>query len=133
MCLRGASEVESKVFAKEPSPKLRGYAVWLPASGARERDVPAATATANDPRIAQLWDERGLELTVFRAPLHLSSDAWDVYLVYAPGVRWQGATPPAPAFFMHQLDALAGSGVPELDGAVLAGKVRALLPSPAHP
>jgi hypothetical protein len=130
MCLRGASEVESKLFANEPSPRLRGYAVWVPASGGRAEDVASATTTANDPRIVQLWDERGLELTAFRAPLHLSSDAWDVYLAYAPGVRWQGATPPVPSYFMHQLDALDGSGVPELDGAVFATHARALLPHP---
>jgi hypothetical protein len=130
MCLRGASEVETKVFAHEPSPALRGYAVWVPASGGRAADVPSATTTANDPRIRQLWDERGVELTAFRAPLHLSSDAWDVYLIYAPGVRWQGATPPAPSYFMHQLEALEGSGVPELDGDVLLLRARALLPHP---
>ena len=130
MCLRGASEVESQLFAKEPSPQLRGYAVWVPKSGASAADLSSATARANDPRILQLWDERGLELAAFRAPLHLTSDAWDVYLVYAPGVRWAGATPPVPAYFMHQLDALAGSGVPELDGAIFATQARARLPHP---
>jgi hypothetical protein len=130
MCLRGASEVQSKVFAHEPSAALRGYAVWVPASGGRARDVPSATATTSDARIRQLWDERGLELLAFRAPLHLTQDAWDVYLVYAPGVRWADATPPAPSYFMHQLDALAGSRVPELDGETLLAHARALLPHP---
>jgi hypothetical protein len=104
--------------------------VWVPAAGGRASDVPAATARASDARIRQLWDERGLELTVFRAPLRLTQDAWDVYLVYAPGVRWPGAIPPAPSYFMHQLDALADSGVPELDGATLLAHARALLPHP---
>src|SRR5262249_21183372 len=123
MCLRGASEVESELFAKEPSPSLRGYAVWVPASGGREADVLSATTKVNDLRVMQLWAARGLELTAFRAPLHLTSDAWDVYLAYPPGVRWQGEAPPMPGYFMHQLDALAGSDVPALDGAVFASHV----------
>jgi hypothetical protein len=37
--------------------------------------------------------------------LHLkSSIAWDVYLLFAAGRRWQGNRPPQPIFWMHQLD-----------------------------
>ena len=128
MCLRGSSEVEEKLFEREPSPHLRGYAVWVPMHRANESQVATATATARDPRIAQFWDAHGTELVAFRAPLGLTSDAWDVYLLYPPGVRWDGPTPPPPTFWMHQLDSLSGSTIPRLDGAVLATHAHALLP-----
>jgi hypothetical protein len=127
MCLRGSSEVEHKLFERDPSPKLRGYAVWVPKLSAEESYVASATTTASDRRISQFWDAEGLELTAFRAPLHLTSDAWDVYLIYAPGVRWDRPTPPPPTFWMHQLDALESSAVPPLDGSVFAAHAHELL------
>lgn len=102
--------------------------MWVPKRQANESHVGPATATATDPRIGHFWDDRGIELTQFRAPLAMTSDVWDVYLLYPPGVRWQGSTPPAPAFWMHQLQVLADGPVPALDGAVFAARARALLP-----
>jgi hypothetical protein len=40
---------------------------------------------------------------LFAPRLGLIGTAWDVYLVYERGVRWEGADPPAPSFWMHQL------------------------------
>jgi hypothetical protein len=99
----------------------------VPKFAANQGHVGAATASARDPRILHYWDGGGLELTAFRAPLGITSDAWDVYLLYPPGVRWEGATPPAPAFWMHQLQALSSSAIPSLDGAVFAARAHALL------
>jgi hypothetical protein len=127
MCLRGSSEVETNLFEHEPSAKLRGYAVWVPKLLASESHVGPATATARDPRIGHFWDAKGIELTAFRPPLQLASDAWDVYLIYPPGVRWDGSTPPAPAFWMHQLGDLVPASVPRLDGTAFAARARALL------
>lgn len=58
----------------------------------------------------------------------MTTDVWDVYLLYPPGVRWEGSTPPRPAFWMHQLEALWNRPIPALDGAVFAARARALLP-----
>jgi hypothetical protein len=55
--------------------------------------------------------------------------AWDVYLVYAPGVRWEGDTPPTPTFWMHQLTADTGADQRYcLDPAVLEREVARLIP-----
>jgi hypothetical protein len=32
-----------------------------------------------------------------------------VYLLYARGVRWEGEDPPAPSFWMHQLESEDGA------------------------
>ena len=41
---------------------------------------------------------------LFAKPLKLKSTAWDVYLVYAPGIKWEGNQPPEPSLWMHQLN-----------------------------
>ena len=49
----------------------------------------------------------------------VSEPAWDVYLVYAPGIHWEGKEPPRPTYFQHQL----GGRLPadqRLDGPKLA-------------
>jgi hypothetical protein len=101
--------------------------VWVPKYGANEGHVAAATANAADRRIVHYWDGGGLALTRFRAPLQMTADVWDVYLLYAPGVRWDGPVPPVPTYWMHQLEALQASAIPQLDGAVFASHARALL------
>jgi len=100
----------------------------VPKFAANEGHVAAATTTTRDPRILHYWDGQGVTLTAFRAPLGITTDAWDVYLLYRPGVRWEGATPPAPDYWMHQLQALSSSAFPPLDAAVLAAHARALAP-----
>jgi hypothetical protein len=67
-------------------------------------------------------------LTLFRGPLNMTSDVWDVYLLYPPGVRWEGSIPPAPMYWMHQLEALSSSVIPRLDGTIFASHARDLLP-----
>ena len=54
--------------------------------------------------------------------------AWDVYLVFGKSVRWKGADPPHPDFWMQQLVAAQGKA-PHLDGAVFAKEVARLLGS----
>jgi hypothetical protein len=41
---------------------------------------------------------------LFRAALDLHEIAWDVYLIYKPGIIWEGQQPPHPTFWIHQLD-----------------------------
>lgn len=35
--------------------------------------------------------------------------AWDMYLVYNPGVIWKGSQPPKPTFYMHQMNSKHGT------------------------
>jgi hypothetical protein len=67
---------------------------------------------------------RRLENLARAAP---GSLAWDVYLVYPPGVEWNGRTPPRPGYFMHQLNQLPANRY--LDGDTLAARVRGMLSS----
>lgn len=51
--------------------------------------------------------------------------AWDVYLLFARGTRWIGATPPKPAFWMHQMGGVTDA--PRLNPDVLRARVDRLL------
>jgi hypothetical protein len=112
------------VFAKQPASQLRGFVVWVPMLGATEADVPVASRLVPDPRAQHYWDQSGRTMEVFRQPLGLQGEAWDVYLLYGRGVRWEGEVPPAPDFWMHQLSGAAG---PVLDPEVLARRASDLL------
>jgi hypothetical protein len=105
-------------------PRLAAFVVWVPKVGAAEGDVAAATRVVPDARARHYWDGTGAMLRAFRPPLDLDRDAWDLYLLYGPEARWDGATPPRPRFWMHQLDV---SHAPHFDAAVFAARTRALL------
>src|SRR5438105_4632499 len=62
--------------------------------------------------------------------LSIDRDAWDMFLVYGPDVRWIGANPPKPDFWMHQLPGI--DSAPRLDGNELASQVLRRLPSAAR-
>jgi hypothetical protein len=92
------------VFDEIDSPALRGLVVFLPmVGGDDEAAARTRTGELRDARIATSWDPgRGVG-RAFRKPLGLRATAWDVYLVYPPGVVWEGDAPPPPAQWMHQL------------------------------
>ena len=103
MCLRGASEVANKVFRVTSDKNLVGFAAWVPVLGGKAASVKKAIKKAADPRMRHYWDAKGQLAKSFRGPLALQGPAWDVYLIYPPGVRWKGSVPPSPTFWMHQL------------------------------
>ena len=102
----------------------------MPKRGGTESDVAEATRFVSDSRSRHYWDERGLLMQRYAERLGLPRDAWDVYLIYGQGARWEDE-PPRPDFWMHQLS--SGAPAPELDGAEFAKEAVARLgrrPSP---
>ena len=128
-CQKGQRVVQS-VFTKYPNDaRLRGFVVWLPMLASDSESAAGAQAGSFvDARVAQQWDgERRSGKTVAKT-LRLKGNAWDVYLLYAPGVTWTGEAPPAPTFWMHQLRAETGADQRVcLNPAVFLGKVASLL------
>jgi len=101
----------------------------VPKRGATEGDVARATATVADARARHFWDGSGFSLHAFRSALGLPFfvDAWDVYLIYGPDVRWDATAPPAPDFWMHQLSHAPGARLdPAAFGTRLAQMVEAV-------
>jgi hypothetical protein len=133
-CLLGATTLEKDVFAKISSTRLRGFIIWVPKLGAHQHDVAGATPTVPDPRATHYWDGTGYLVHAYPAVLGLGADAWDVYLIYSPGVRWTGTTPPKPSYWMQQLTHASephGAGA-WLNGPTFAAHVRTALKT-EHP
>jgi hypothetical protein len=103
-CQSGHAGV-GRMLERDPSPKLRVVLVWEPMRDGD--DATSATKQAEavkDARIAQGWDGSRDLGKLFGETLDLRQIAWDVYLVYKPGVTWKGRQPPRPTFWMHQLE-----------------------------
>jgi len=98
--------------------------IWVPKRGGTESDVPEATRFVSDSRSRHYWDEGGRLMQRYARRLGLPRDAWDVYLIYGQGTRWEDE-PPRPAFWMHQL--ASGAPAPELDGEQFAKEAIARL------
>ena len=70
-------------------------------------DTPPAAAVQSeflrDPRVSYAWDEKRALGDLLAPRLELDRTAWDVYLVYQRGIRWDRSGPPRPTLWMHQL------------------------------
>jgi len=85
---------------------LRGSIIWTPMlatdnlNAAERREV-----LFSDSRVRHYWDPKKFLGQMLSRTLHLkASIAWDVYLVYPLEHSWTTDLPPAPEFWMHQLD-----------------------------
>src|SRR5260370_30689351 len=88
-----------------PSPKLQAILVWEPMRDGDNAAIATQQAeNVRDVRIKQGWDGTRNLGKLFGDALNIHQVAWDVYLVYKPGVKWEGAQPPRPTFWMHQLE-----------------------------
>ena len=95
-----------EIFEENESKLLQGAIVWTPmletdslnAAEGREAVFP-------DSRVGHYWDPERILGRMLSQTLKLkASIAWDVYLIYLPGHLWNADVPPAPKFWMHQLD-----------------------------
>jgi hypothetical protein len=103
-CQSGHTTI-AKVLGKFSSPKLQAILVWEPTiEGDSAEAASQQAATLRDTRIVQGWNENRNLGTLFGETLDLHAVGWDVYLVYKPGIRWEGKQPPQPTFWMHQLN-----------------------------
>lgn len=73
------------------------------------------------------WDAAGSLGPLFKDLLSLPGRvrAWDLYLLYPPGPRWE-LGPPLPAYWQHQLGDPVLTLAPKLDAGALLRKVRGL-------
>ncbi|NNF05264.1 MAG: hypothetical protein HKN21_00755 [Candidatus Eisenbacteria bacterium] len=104
------------------------YAVWEPMLKTdTERSARKATSLLPDARVQNYWTRTTSVGELFQKPINLTTEpAWDVYLVYEPGVVWEGDSPPKPTFFMHQLGGRLPDGQ-RLDGPELRNGLEEIL------
>ena len=119
--------MQTSVLGAIDDRSLRAYVVWIPIL---QDDSPAAAVEArvlvSDPRATHYWDADGRLPKLFHSVLQLPAEwpAWDVYLLYPPGVTWRDEAPP-PSYWEHQLGTLPNA--PFLSGERFAARVRSML------
>ena len=94
------------VLEQVESDDLAVFAVWMPVlESDNAEEGKKAELLIPDPRVIHYWDPDnslgklyGRQLTLPRG----RQMAWDIYFVYATGVRWEDELP-APTAWMHQL------------------------------
>ncbi|MEM7586220.1 MAG: hypothetical protein AAF560_22705 [Acidobacteriota bacterium] len=126
-----ARVVQRYVLDKIDDDRLRTYVVWGPMLGEEtEADAPKGSVFLNDPRSSHFWTGAHTLVEALQDPIGLEDEpAWDVFLVYGPGVQW-GETPPVPDYYMHH-----GRSLPEerhLNGNKLFEAVSRLLTARAE-
>ncbi len=110
MCRYGHGVVRG-IFEELKTESLQGFVVFLPMLEGDDEDAAISQSNSlDDKRVVQVWDlERQMGGLVAES-LTLRKTAWDIYLVFTPGARWEGEVPPPPVFWMHQLSPDYGIG-----------------------
>lgn len=102
---RSGHGVIGEVLKNFSSAKLQAILVWEPIQQGDNPEAAAQQALAvRDVRITQGLDADSEVGKLFGETLDLHDIAWDVYLAYEPGIKWEGRRPPVPTFWMHQLE-----------------------------
>ena len=128
MCQLGQAVVQ-QLFETFDDKNLRGLITWLPMlEGDDAEAARRQSELVQEGRVSKGWDAERRIGDLFAQTLGLRSTAWDVYLLYPPGVRWDESEPPQPAFWMHQLPgAVEADSRLLLNADRLAGELRRLL------
>jgi hypothetical protein len=119
---------QREVLERVRSDSLVVFVVWEPILGGdRETAARRAVAFIPDPRARHYWTGELQLGEAFQAAVPLVNEpAWDVYLLYAAGVEWEGISPPTPSYYMHQLSGRLPVGR-LLNGRTLAERTEAEL------
>lgn len=129
--LRGTADPRLQVFVvHEPVLGVARFAPWLRVAGGN--DVPKAAQLLENSNVQNYWNPTGAFGRLLSKAVGLKNGegqvyAWDVWLLYGPDARWDGAEPPRPQLLMHQLGALRGTEFPHLDSRLFAQRVQTLL------
>jgi hypothetical protein len=119
--------VADNVLKQVGSEELAVFAVWMPVlESDNAKEGKSAEHLLSDPRVAHYWDSESSLGKLYGRQLTLPMGrqlAWDIYFVYAPGVRWEDELP-TPTAWMHQL----GMDDRHLDGDTLRETILELLP-----
>lgn len=124
-CLHGMDVLGKVLHGENSNPLVRTYVVYVPALGAKAKDIQPTAELITGNYVSRYWDPQGASGRDFEAALGIKQFAWDVYMVYAPGQIWNAAFPPKPDFWMDQLDGLPSERC--LNADVFAGHVKRAL------
>jgi hypothetical protein len=94
---------------RENSGRLDTTIVWVPVLDSDTRSAAVMQADLLQTQdVVHEWDGNREASRLFATSLGLTGPGWDMYLVYGPGMQWNGTLPPSPSFWMHQLSPNVG-------------------------
>lgn len=133
-CVNG-QRLMDRIFTEEFSEAkaLTGFVVWISINGwGSLSEAQLLARETNHTRWTHFWDAEMYAGKLFKAPINLNAEyltAWDVYLIYAPGIHWvEDSPPPKPTFWMHQLSEDSGAEPRRrLDEKIFIDELRSLL------
>lgn len=126
-CLRLADEIQKEALSEIDDSDLAVYVVWAPRNGAEEGHVERVTGLVEDPRAHQYWDGHGAVADPVDDMLELSGPCAGVALLYDPEATWEGAAPPAPAYWEDAHDFEFQRAAEQFDAERFTGRIRTML------
>lgn len=108
-CLRGMDDMGKTLAAQMKNPRLHTFVVYVPALGAKAKDIQATLPLVPGEQVSRYWDPSGTSGVRYRHTLGLKVYAWDVWMIYGNGQQWKQKFPPKPDFWMHQLNGVPAS------------------------
>jgi hypothetical protein len=129
VCLRGMDDINRDLLSSTRDPRLQTFVVHVPVIGAQAKHVLPAAKLLPAENVRHYWNasgEFGRDLSK-RIGLKNSKKfvyAWDVWLIYDPGVTWSEKAIPQPVLLMHQLEELDETKLPWLDSKSFAERVK---------
>ena len=136
VCLRGLADLNRDLLNGNDEPRLWAHIVHVPTLGAKAQHVPdAAALVTGGAHVIHYWEDSGIVGRLYEETLGFDGVyAWDVWMVYKPGARWEGRLPPPPDFAMHQLSSpRIEKLMPRLDSKRFAEVVNGHLAAPEKP
>lgn len=127
-CRMGALFVNRYILRKIDDPRLRVDLLWekVGPQDSLAMAQEAAALVPADPRLTQLWSEERFGGKTFQKEVGLeTSPAWDIFLLFPGGSRWEGA-PPHADLFEHGLEGVLPKEK-ELDARRLAAAIETRL------
>lgn len=108
-CVKGF-EVLKTVISPLDAKSVTAQIVWMPmVAGDQPKLAKQLSQSWQDPLVSHSWDSERVLGNEFQKVLSLTRTAWDIYLIYKPGVVWEGTMPPKPTYWMHLLSEDSGA------------------------
>jgi hypothetical protein len=103
--------------------QLSVHVAWSSQSGAKASHVASAAELMEDERATHYWDpDQNIGAAFQHHIANVGSPAWDVWMLFAPGLVWGEEAPPPPTWWEHQLSAVEGYANLRRDTARFAQK-----------
>ncbi len=134
-CVLGAEAVEREITRRYPADQVSALVVWIPMLDSDNETGARASATIFPPaRAAHFYDskqtvgwafargvfsefiDRAIKATpndhylaeMLRDPAETDRPQWDLYMLFAPGVRWESENPPMPTHWVRHCGRMDG-------------------------